>query len=216
MALTALSLKVNKVQCLFMYAHGWWRGRECSGRGGNQDNHQYVSLSCTIIAEIHRYECHLFCSTDDREHSCCVLCLLKLLTSITSYISGLWTQHKYKCTVSPYALCMSLHLSCGGLSKCSLCSQCVPVLMHAYICMKAYVCLRLQARFSNLVLTDLMRVESWWPCGVSLVPDANHAAGLTQIMATFTLLAANIPALLHVSYPRHQHREDTQAYVACQ
>lgn len=37
------------------------------------------------------------------------------------------------------------------------------------------------------------------------MPGAKRAAGLTQISATFTLLAANLPDLLHVFQPAHQH-----------
>lgn len=43
------------------------------------------------------------------------------------------------------------------------------------------------------------------------MPDAKHAAGLSQISATFTLLAAKFSGLFHVFSPRHQYEEETSA-----
>lgn len=140
------------------------------------------------------------------------LCLLKLGWSIkclfASMVASLWTY----CTVNTTAcVSVSFDLSCAGLSECvSTVCACMPAYVHVRVSSPSGQIL------CNLVLSDLMRVECRWPCGVLLVPDAKHAAGLTQISATFALLAANFPGLLHVFHPRHRHGEDTAAYVACQ
>lgn len=91
-----------------------------------------------------------------------------------------------------------------------LCVQCVYMCLccckHTDACAYSTVRARLFPSgkiFCRPVLVDLMQVESWWPCVVSLVPNAKRAAGFAQISATFTLLAANFLGLLCVSYPRH-------------
>lgn len=136
-------------------------------------------------------------------------------------VGSLRKNGKYNCTVSA-CVSMSLDLSRASLSDygtvCLQYSMCLCTCMHAYIYSLCTVCMPSPSSqiICNLVLNDLMQVEGWRPFGVSLVPNAHHAAGLPQISATFTLLTANFPGLLHVFHPRHQHGEDPKAFVACQ
>lgn len=194
----------------YIYIHVWWRGRECFRHGGNQANHQYFSLSCTLTADIHKHGWHFFATLMIvREHSSCVFVSVeacKIYCHFMSMVVSLWTYSSDNCTLLSPSICL-LVVSV----VCGLCSQYELAFLHAYMCMKAYVCISYPSGqiLCNLVFTDLMRVESWWPCGVTLVPGASRAAGLTQIVATFALLAANFPGLLHVLFPRHQHGEDT-------
>lgn len=150
------------------------------------------------------------------------LCLLKLAWYIkcifTSMAVSLWICSKHSCIVSACVSTFPSPVSCWfeWVWFVSTACACALACMDMY-CMWVHVRLPLRPDVCcNLILTELMRVECWWPCTVSLTPDAKHAAGLSQISAAFTLLAANIPGLFHVFHPRHQYGEDsTTAYVSC-
>lgn len=138
-----------------------------------------------------------------REHSSCVFVSVetRMIYEVSLHIDGsvLPCGHTVNTTVQCMCVSMSLILSGAGLSDYSM------FIMFIYVC----VCLSLQASFS--VISSLL---IW--CGLS-AGDLVESLWCLMLLArlrsrhsyTFTLLVANIPGLLHVFHPRHQHGEDT-------
>lgn len=177
-----------------MYVHVWWYWEaECFGHGGNQVNHQHCSLSCTIMADIHRHGWHLLLlpmivRRAQQLRLCVCWSLYDILISSSRWL--LPCGHTVNTTVQSKCTCehvpRSVLWSFEWMRYVSTASACALACMHQYM----YACLPLQAILS-VISSLLIRcglsagdlVESHW----CLMP--NELLARLRSPATFTLLA---------------------------
>lgn len=145
-----------------MYVHvRRYREAECSGHSRNQVNHQYCSLSCTIMADIHRCGWHLLPLQWQLESTAAMfLSLLKLAWHIKCWS---WHGCVYKCSKynSEVSSCVrtSLDLTRAALSENGVSSECACCFASTGVYVHTCMSPPLGQVGWSLIQAELMRFE---------------------------------------------------------